>query len=236
MKTQRFLLLSMCYLFVTSAFATPSALDQVLVRVEQKEAGRINLQLANLQGLSTEIKLLDLDGKLWFSKMIQEKNGYVKQYDVRSLPAGTYFISVESEKIIHQQLFKKTGEHLIFFQKTVQNAQNNLVRLVNRSENEPKGDFGAVKVTFIDKQKVKMEVDVMFSLKGTIQLKSLGGTKIVELEASGKDQYIKIFNLEGLTPGDYYFLIENGATQVVQFLSFSKRHGIQINTQQQLVN
>ncbi|MEM6379598.1 MAG: hypothetical protein AAF705_15445, partial [Bacteroidota bacterium] len=82
----------------------------------------------------------------------------------------------------------------------------------------------------------KMEVKSTTSLSGFIQLKSLGGTKIVKLEAPIEGPYTQVFNLQGLTPGDYYFLIEIGATQVIQFLSFSKRHGIQINTQQQLVN
>ena len=101
---------------------------------------------------------MDLDGKLWFSKKIKDANGYAKQYDLRTLPTGIYFISVQGEKINHHQLFKKTNENLAFFQKTVQNTQKSLVRLVNQSENEPNADFGEVQVTPIGKQKIKMEV------------------------------------------------------------------------------
>ncbi|GAB5553128.1 MAG: hypothetical protein Sapg2KO_27190 [Saprospiraceae bacterium] len=244
MKTQRFLLLlSICYVWSSTAFATPNQLQAfpnstVVIRLEQKEIGHINLQLANLQRLSTKIQLLDLDGKLWFSKTVKGVNGYAKQYDLNTLPAGTYFFSVEHEKLNHQQLFQKLekSKALVFFQETVPNTQKMLAQFAKQTNKQDNSSLESVQMTAFGKQKVKLEVKSSTLSNSRIQLRSLGGTKIIEIKAPVEDAYAKVFNLEGLTPGDYYFLIESDATKVIQFMSFSKRHGIQINTQQQLNN
>ncbi len=76
---------------------------KVLVKVTANEGKVLKINLANLQKVKTVVRLKDLKGNSFFSKVIRNHNGFRSFLDLNQLPKGRYILSVNhGDKLMSQ--------------------------------------------------------------------------------------------------------------------------------------
>lgn len=93
------LFLALCLAMSSFAFASTSnnADDNPIFRVKPVETKAIQVNLANLQQVTTSISLTDLSGKTFFKETIRKHNGYAKKFDLEKIPNGRYVLTVKQD-------------------------------------------------------------------------------------------------------------------------------------------
>jgi hypothetical protein len=102
------------FLLSTPAFALVDAGSPgtVLVKssvVDQDQA--IRLQLANLQGEKTFVRLTDLDGGTYFTCTVKDHNGYLVKLNMTDVEEGRYILQVsQADETYQQVVYYRDGE------------------------------------------------------------------------------------------------------------------------------
>lgn len=96
MKSVKFFLTALCLsVLATFSFASENEVNEHLImRVETNDAKALHITLANLRQITTQLKLEDLNGKVYYSDYINDHNGYGKNLSLRKLPKGRYILTV----------------------------------------------------------------------------------------------------------------------------------------------
>ena len=85
----------------------------------------------------------------------------------------------------------------------------------------------------IGSRKVDVQLANLLEQPTSITLKTLGGAQLIELKTDKQLSWAKIFNLEGMSTGSYYLIIQNGNKTVMRFLSLTEK-GIRLSGAQSL--
>ncbi len=78
------------------AFANPNGGDseKVILNVEAVGNKKVKVHLSNLQKITTNVVLTNLDGEIIFQEKIRDHNGYGKNLSLKRLPKGRYILSI----------------------------------------------------------------------------------------------------------------------------------------------
>lgn len=99
--------------FSTSLFAAPT--PPVIFKTKILKEKTIQLQLANLEKKYTYVSITNMDGDLiYFSEGVKERNGYRKAINISNLTDGRYIIKVKNGKEKFIQIFKISGDLILF--------------------------------------------------------------------------------------------------------------------------
>ena len=103
---------------ITSCAISPSfaniTYDDILIYVDNSEGKAFNLQLANLQKVSTKVAIKDMDGSIYFEDYITDHNGYAKKINLKKLKDGKYLLNVMQGKQKLVQVIVVKGDKLWF--------------------------------------------------------------------------------------------------------------------------
>ena len=105
-----------CAIASAPAFAHTPAIDdgEVIINVNQLEGKQFILHLANLEQQTTNIKLEDLQGTVYYTEMVRKHNGYAKKLNLRKLPEGRYILSVLQDNKKFVQVVVIQDDKLMF--------------------------------------------------------------------------------------------------------------------------
>lgn len=95
------LFLAICLAVTTFSFATttnPTIEDDPIVRVKVVDAKIFQINLANLQKETTNVKLTNLRGTTYFKETIRNHNGYGKKINIDQIPNGRYVLTITHNK------------------------------------------------------------------------------------------------------------------------------------------
>ena len=85
-------------LIATSSFASPNPdSEHLIMRVNSGDAKSINITLANLQQVTTNLALKSIDGKVYYVDTIRKHNGYGKNLSLHKVPKGRYLLTVSQK-------------------------------------------------------------------------------------------------------------------------------------------
>jgi|APTNR8051073442_1049403.scaffolds.fasta_scaffold01126_7 hypothetical protein len=95
------LLLGVLTMPVFAQAANPES--KILVKVAPKEGKILKINLANLQKEKTVVQLKNLEGSTYFTKVVRNHNGFLRQLNLSQLPKGRYVLSVsQNDEVISQ--------------------------------------------------------------------------------------------------------------------------------------
>ncbi|MEM8528642.1 MAG: T9SS type A sorting domain-containing protein, partial [Bacteroidota bacterium] len=144
MKLQR-IIWSALVLFLSINLTYANSSDaKMIISVKKQDDLTIKLRLANLNKQRTGIKILDINGKAWFSEYAWNDDGYAKQLNLEEMPDGTYFLVIKNKNTNHTQAFVIRDQQLILFRTE---SSSDLVHLTSNKE---KND--AVTISTFDKR------------------------------------------------------------------------------------
>lgn len=118
MKVLKVLLSTLLLLSVSffAQAATATEPGKVIVKTEV-EGKVINLKLANLQELSTNVQVTTLDGDTaYLNRWIQNHNGYTQNLNLKKLPVGKYKLMVKNNGETYTTVVKVEADRVLLSQ------------------------------------------------------------------------------------------------------------------------
>jgi len=235
MKTQRNLFIALILTIVTSFAFTAFAyegMDRMIIRVEQSDYNAIDVQLANLQKVRTEVNITDVKGKIWFQEYAWGVHGYAKTLKLEEMPPGEYVLLIRNRHQRYVQVFAKAEGFVVFFERVDEPRRGAVARLAS---NKPAYDSRMLisRYTIDGPRGVNIQMANLLDKKTVIQLKGMSGNTLYEEAIEGENGYAKRINLEKVANGNYYFLVHTGNTVQVQFLCINSK-SLELRERQQL--
>ncbi|MEM7102051.1 MAG: hypothetical protein AAF502_02895 [Bacteroidota bacterium] len=221
MNTQRnfFIVLAIIMISGFSAYAvnTPDS-GKLIVKVEQTDIHALQLQLANLLDLRTEVRISDTSGKLWYKEVVKKETGFGKKFNLTIIPEGNYILSVKNEADSYLQAFAKNETVVAFFQDEVEYEKTKqMARLV--SGNAASSYPLMTKINTTEDQAITLQLANLLQEIATIKLNKMRGSCQWAQTVENETGMTKKFSMESTANGEYYFLVHHKSTIVMQFFT-----------------
>lgn len=98
-------LFCLSFFFAVALAASPEVNDPLIVRTSTDDNSSIQLHLANLEGMTTTIKLSSLETKdVILEKQLRKHNGFGYNLNLEELSHGRYLLVVTKGKEVRQQV------------------------------------------------------------------------------------------------------------------------------------
>ena len=191
--------------------------------VVQLEEGRQNdlltVRITDLHKKYATVKITDLDGKVWLSKQLWNKEAYTAGFDLTDLSDGDYLVSVKSKGEQVVKPFTRKGMDLIFLQpKEMQTSQPE----VRRVSNQPRTGQLIVRINPADDARaVNLQLANLPGSSTTVGLISTNGIPVISEEVKEHKGYAMRFNMTGLS-GQYILYVKTDDVSIMQFLTVEK--------------
>lgn len=218
--------LTIAFLIVATALAG----NPEIVRINKGEAAKtIDIQLANLQKLTTEVVLQDLDGKYWYSEQIWKQDGYYKRLNLNGMPNGHYICYVKNRNVLHTQSFCLNETDLEFYEST---GTGNLVKAftVRTGDKRPV----VVWITSEDAGTICLQLANLQEQETLIRLNVLGDGIAFQQRVSREQAVAENIHLEGMYSGVYFLHLKIGNASVIQFFEYSPAAGVHFDARESL--
>lgn len=215
--------ISFFFLFViscSSSFAQRGSRLLVDVQANNQEH-RLEVRLANLQGLATRVALFDWYGHSWFSEYARNSNGYSKGLTLRGMPDGTYILLIENRGAQAFRTFKKESGDIHFFHT---NETHTSTPSYARRVAQGTGTAGQLIANIQANGPRKLDVQLanLLGQSTQIRLTSHYGTTIVAKSIAQENGYAESWNFEGLAAGCYFICIQHQDTKIIQLVRISQ--------------
>lgn len=220
MKTQAnfFIVLLLAGIALITGAATRPA-DRMIVRITTGDAVKtIGVQIANLQHQRTEVAILDLDGRCWFSELVTEADRYAKILNLGEIPGGHYYCYVRNVKEQHIQSFRIDGESLAFAAQTA--SWNPGAAILLRTGYSARPVIARIDNT--NHETVQLRLANLQQQDYRIRLNAAGGDVVYEEKAGGEYGFAQLFNMAGMAKGEYFMSVKSGAGLLIQHFNLNK--------------
>jgi hypothetical protein len=218
MKKQSLIAIVLIVMVMTLASLAALA-SPVIVRFKKgDETKTLGLQLANLHGRHTEIRLQDVSGKIWFAETLRGQNGWFKKLVLTELPAGTYVCFVRHhDGISFQPLVVGAADIAFFTAPATAPAAEPSAQLVDLEG----GQHGrtVLRTTPAGISSFAIYLHNLHQRRTTIQINALGEGVALRQVVRDEDRYAKRINCAGMLPGDYFVYLQCGQNALMQALT-----------------
>jgi hypothetical protein len=128
-----FSLLSVLFIFSTMVFATgkddPSAESSNMAVT--KSGSMVKVYYKSDSPSLTKIEIIDKEGRSVFSETLKSKQGFMRPYNLSSLPAGTYTVKVSDDSGVKSELVTIGAEETMpYVVKKIQSDMNKYALLI----------------------------------------------------------------------------------------------------------
>jgi hypothetical protein len=218
------------YLIFLAAFVLATGFNlfagngNMIVKIEKGEQVKtIDLRIANLQGLRTNIVLEDMNGAVWFDEYAWGESGYAKKLNLNGMPNGDYVLYVKNSDDFHAQAFTVGTADIAFFKEQMEAKRGNVYAHLVAFD---LGDRGSLITHFnaVGEQTLSVRLANFQKRPAIIELMGLKGGVQLRENAIGENGYAKRWNLSGLGNGEYVTYVRTLDTTVALFFRLNENH------------
>ena len=181
----------------------------------------IDLHVANLQEVRTEIALTDLNGKTWYQDYVKGEEGFATRLNLEGMPDGTYVLYIRNKNADYMQAIGIEEATVLFFQAFAENVNQGVSPVKASITNSPKGNL-ITYVTLPEAETIGVQLANLNKKELSVQLNNLTGTPICLDQIRGEYGYAKKFRLSGLDSDVYYLVMETAGIIQIQFFELKK--------------
>ena len=216
------------YLIFLAAFVLATGFNafagsgRMIVKIEKGESAKtINLHIANLQDLRTNIVLEDMNGAVWLDEYAWGETGYAKKLNLNGMPNGDYVLYVKNSEDFHAQAFTVGAADIAFFKEQMEAKRGNVYAHFATFD---LGDKGTLITHFngVGEQTLAIRLANFQKMPATIELMGLSSGVQLEENAIGENGYAKRWNMTGLSNGEYVTYVRTLDTTVALFFRLNE--------------
>jgi hypothetical protein len=195
---------------------------KMIVKIEKGEnAKTINLVVANLQGLRTNIVMEDNNGAVWLDEYAWGETGYAKKLNLNGMPKGDYILYVKNSDEFHAQAFTLGIADIAFFEEKLEAKRGNVYAHFASFDLDGKGSL-ITHFNIVGEQTLKVRLANFQKRPATIELMGLtSGVQLAE-NTIGENGYAKTWNMAGLGTGEYVAYIRTLDTTAALFFRLNE--------------
>lgn len=216
------------YLIFLAAFVLATGFNafagsgKMIVKIEKGEnAKTINLRIANLQNLLTNIVLEDMNGAVWFDEYAWGETGYAKKLNLNGMPNGDYVLYVKNREDFHAQAFNVGAVGIAFFKEQMEAKRGNVYAHFATVDLDGKGSLIA-HFNAVGDQTLAVRLANFQKRPATIELMGLSSGVQLSEYTIGENGYAKQWNMTGLGNGEYVTYVRTLDTTIALFFRLNE--------------
>ncbi len=208
--------------------------EKVIVKIEKGDIEKtVVVRLANLEKMTTQVGILDVDGKSWFTDLLWREHGYATKFNMEGMPNGDYVLFIRNRQEIWAQTFNLDVFEIEFFQTPSNEMSDKAVASLAGYFGSDKGRLIAC---FKEKEGPKFSVQLANLLNEPTRLDivSINHGTVYSKIIWNENGFHEIMNMVGAENGDYFLYVYAADATLVQFFKIVKSAELKLGALQRL--